>query len=184
MPNTWNVAERAEDAFGPTEPAVGEEIEVSLARIADAEVIASISREVIEHGLGWIWRPGLVASEILRKDTEVIVARRRGRVLGAAIMRFLDDEAHLFLLGVRPEHQRTGIGRRLLEWLERCARTAGITTIHLQVREQNRGGRAFYRALGYEEAALLRNYYQARENAVVMIKRLGLPSASTEQEQE
>ncbi len=149
------------------------EVEVMPARLEEATAIAMLSRDIIEAGLAWVWTPRAIAREILRKDTEVIVARLEGRIVGFAAMRFLDDDAHLLLLGVVPAHQRQGLGRRLLAWLEKCAGTAGILRIQLQVRADNERARAFYRALGYREVRRWRGYYQGREDAVLMIGRLG-----------
>jgi [ribosomal protein S18]-alanine N-acetyltransferase len=148
-------------------------IEVMPARLEEAAEIATLSRDIIEAGLAWVWTPRAIAKEILRKDTEVIVARLEGTIIGFAAMRFLDDDAHLLLLGVLPGHQRGGVGRHLLEWLEKCARTAMIRRIQLQVRADNQKARAFYRALGYREARRWRGYYQGREDAILMINRLG-----------
>jgi ribosomal-protein-alanine N-acetyltransferase len=145
-------------------------VEVMPARLEEATQIAVLSRDIIEAGLAWVWTPRAVAREILRRDTEVIVARLEGRILGFAAMRFLDDDAHLLLLGVVPAHQRSGLGRQLLEWLEKCADTAGITRIQLQVRADNMRARAFYRKLGYREVRRLRGYYQRVEDAVQMVR--------------
>ncbi len=66
-------------------------------------------------------------------------------------MEFYAIHAHLNLLAVQPGYQRQGIGRQLLEWLEASARTAGIFTVHLELRANNDGARAFYEKLGYRE---------------------------------
>jgi ribosomal-protein-alanine N-acetyltransferase len=83
-------------------------------------------------------------------------------------MYFGDDHAHLNLLAVRPAWQRRGVGRRMLDWLEESARVAGISAIHLEVRASNATGRRFYRALGFQEVALLPRYYSGREAAIWM----------------
>jgi ribosomal-protein-alanine N-acetyltransferase len=81
-------------------------------------------------------------------------------------MQYGDDAAHLNLLAVEPAHQRQGIGRQLVEWLEETARVAGTFEVRLEIRETNRAGRAFYRALGYREQGFIRGYYQGVEDAL------------------
>jgi ribosomal-protein-alanine N-acetyltransferase len=154
-------------------------VELCPARLQESESIAFLSRDVIEPGLAWVWRPTAIAREIIRPETEVVVARDEGAVVGFGIMRFFDDDAHLILLGVARSRQSEGIGTRLLEYLEKCARTAGITSISLEVRASNQEARSFYRARGYREVRLIRRYYQQTEDAVRMSKRWGDSRRST-----
>lgn len=147
-------------------------LELKPARIADAARIALLSREVIEAGLPWAWTPRVIARTILDPETEVVVARIDGHLVGFGAMRFGDEDAHLLLLGVAAPYQRRGIGARLIAYLEKCARTAGIQQIHLQVRAGNWPGRRFYRRLGYRETSIVRGYYQRVEDAVLMTQTL------------
>jgi len=143
-----------------------------LATAEDAPPIASMARDLIEHGLGWSWTRARVARNIGHAESSTVVACSGTQVVGFAIMYFGDDHAHLNLLAVRPAWQRRGIGRSLLAWQEDSARAAGISAIHLEVRASNAPGRRFYRALGFQEVALLPRYYGAREAAVWMARDL------------
>ena len=100
-------------------------------------------------------------------------------IAGFAIMRFGDDQAHLFLLAVQPEYRRSGLGRSMMQWLEKSCRTAGIRAIRLEVRASNRVAIRFYRDLGYRIIARVAGYYDRREAAVIMARTLNgrsLPS--------
>jgi ribosomal-protein-alanine N-acetyltransferase len=145
-----------------------------LATADDALPIARLSRDLIEHGLGWSWTPARVARSIADRATNVVVAVHRGRRLGFAIMKYHDDEAHLLLLAVRPEHGRQGIGTAMMGWLETTARVAGVGQVYLEARAANRPARAFYRRLGYGEIQMLPGYYQGLETSVRMAKDLWL----------
>lgn len=147
-------------------------VELSLARAGDAESIAVLSRDLIETDLGWRWRTARVRQQIRAPETNVLVARSGPILAGFGIMHYRIEDAHLLLLAVKPRFRHRGLGRRLLEWLERPARVAGIQHIHLEVRASNAGARAFYRALGYREARLIPNYYYGREAAVEMQRDL------------
>ena len=102
----------------------------------------------------------------------VLVAGIDGRLSGFAIMKFGDDDAHLFLLAVAPKMQRAGIGRALLAWLEKSCRTAGMRHIRVEVRSGNRNARQFYERLGFRFLGQVAGYYDGRESAVVMCKTL------------
>ena len=142
-----------------------------LGQPADAYEIAVMSRYLIEVGLrGWSWPPDRVAKAIKAADTNVLVAEVRQHVVGFAIMDFGDTAAHLALLAVKPTHQRCGVGRRMMAWLEEAALTAGITTVSLELRSNNFGARTFYRILGYKELSYIPGYYRGVETAVKMAR--------------
>jgi ribosomal-protein-alanine N-acetyltransferase len=144
------------------------EYEIGPARRFEAARIASMSKSLVEDGLPWRYHPHAVANLMKKSETEVVVARLRGLVVAFAIMELYEEEAHLILFAVSRLHRRRGLGRTLIEWLERMVETAMIGTVRLEVREANEGARAFYRELGYREVSVLRGYYEGRENAIRM----------------
>lgn len=147
-------------------------LELKLATLSDACQIGLMSREFIEYGLHWSWDETRVARQIRRPDTTVLIARMEARLVGFAIMRFFDDSAHLNLLAVDAGCRRQGVGRRLLEWLEKSARVAGTFFVSLEVRASNQGARAFYQQLGYTEILSIPNYYCGLETAIRMTRDL------------
>ena len=146
---------------------------LTLARSADAAAIARLSRTLIETGLPWSWVPARVAASLRQPETNVLVARAGDRIAGFGIMRYGAEAAHLDLFAVDRPWQGQGLGRRLLEWLERPAQVAGLARIVLEVRADNAGARAFYERLGYRPLARLPGYYQGREDALRMKRSLG-----------
>jgi ribosomal protein S18 acetylase RimI-like enzyme len=145
---------------------------LKLAAPADAAAIAAMSRELIETGLPWTWTPERVARNLAHADTLVLTARDAERLAGFAIMQFGEERAHLSLLAVRPDYRRQGVARRLLEWLTASALTAGIASIHLELRETNPGARRFYLNLGFAETVRIPGYYRGRETAVRMLREI------------
>ena len=143
-------------------------LSLRLARLADANAIATLSRDLIEHGLVWRWTPTRVAASIRAANVNVLAACVQGEIVGFAIMRYGNDEAHLDLLAVAPAYRRVGVGRQLIEWLEECAVVAGIFSVTLEVREGNKGAQLFYEHMGYRKLAPLHGYYQGVEAAIRM----------------
>jgi ribosomal protein S18 acetylase RimI-like enzyme len=147
---------------------------IRFATRADALVIAEMSRDLIEHGLGWSWTKERVMRSLRHPDTNAVVAVRGNERAGFGIMKYGDDEAHLLLLAVRPGHARHGVGRRLVDWLESSARVAGIVRVTLEARHSNDEARAFYQRLGYAQTQVLPGYYGGREASVRMSKALAV----------
>jgi ribosomal protein S18 acetylase RimI-like enzyme len=159
-------------------------VTVRLAEAGDAHAIAEMSRDFIESGLGWRYDASSIQRAMRRRETTVLVAterhtyaaRDRGRPPAAfAIMDFGDERAHLVLLAVQPAMRRRGIGRRLVDWLVESAVTAGMASVHLELRADNEAARRFYRTLGFSETVLMPKYYNGREAAMRMIRVLRAP---------
>jgi ribosomal-protein-alanine N-acetyltransferase len=148
--------------------------QIRLATLADAEAIGEMSRDLIEHGLGWRWTPARIRHCLRDAATNVAVATAGDgeRIAGFAIMRYKDDEAHLVLLGVDPAFRRRGIANALVWWHEAAALCAGIGVVYVEARAGNDGARALYQSLGYREVQHVRGYYEGVESAVRFAKDL------------
>ncbi|HVB48568.1 MAG TPA: GNAT family N-acetyltransferase [Burkholderiales bacterium] len=151
---------------------------IRLAELRDAQAIGFMSRDLIESGLGWKYDAERILRAMRQRETVVLVACERGLIVGFAVMEFGDERAHLVLLAVRPAHRRRGIGRGLLEWLLESARSAGMESVHLELRAGNEAARGFYRALGFSETLLVPGYYRGREAALRMLRLLRAPGAA------
>jgi ribosomal-protein-alanine N-acetyltransferase len=145
---------------------------------SDASAIASMSRDLIEAGLGWQYRSERIGQLIDDPETVTLAARDGECMIGFAIMTFGAERAHLVLLAVRPACQRRGIARRMASWLLASAATAGIALVHVELRAQNEAAYAFYRSLGFAETLRLPGYYKGRETAIRMMRMLRIPGTS------
>ncbi len=150
-------------------------MDIALARPSDATAIAELSRDAIEHGLAWRWRPSRVARCIAAPDTNVAVARDNAHLAGFGLMQYAEDTAHLLLLAVTAAHRRRGIATGLVTWLEKSALTAGIGEVQVEVRVSNRYAQRLYGKLGYRTMGRLRGYYQGHEDALRLQKDLWCP---------
>lgn len=144
------------------------------ARAPEARVMAEMSRDLIERGLGWRYTQSRVAALIADPETVALVACDPARIHGFAVMQFGDELAHLALLCVQAAEQRRGVGRRLIEWLTESAEIAGIASIQLELRADNAGALAFYRRLGFTETQQVAGYYSDSVAALRMVRRLGV----------
>src|ERR1041385_6159060 len=74
----------------------------------DAQAIAALSRDAVEHGLPWTYRAERIERYVRAPDAVVLAAREKQALAGFAIMQFGDVRSHLVLLAVRPEFRRRG----------------------------------------------------------------------------
>jgi ribosomal protein S18 acetylase RimI-like enzyme len=115
--------------------------------------------------------PASTTPDYLERVTDVATRARHalvlgavedGRVLGSVTVEVSDripgghprpplrpDQAHVRMLGVHPEVQGRGIGRRLMEGAEEEARLAGKRLITLETTEAMVTAQRLYESMGY-----------------------------------
>ncbi|GAA4651847.1 ribosomal protein S18-alanine N-acetyltransferase [Kistimonas scapharcae] len=104
--------------------------------------------------------------QVLEQDGDIVAFG----VISAAI-----GESHLLNLVVSPNHQRQGLGQRLLNQLLKAAVTLDAEVMFLEVRASNQGAITLYLENGFSEIGRRKDYYpakQGREEAIVMVMDL------------
>ncbi len=92
-------------------------------------------------------------------------------LLGYAVLLPALDEVQLLDISISAEHQRKGLGRKLLNELLIWARNKALHRMLLEVRPSNMAALALYRSAGFSQIGLRRDYYAAVlgcEDAIVM----------------
>jgi ribosomal-protein-alanine N-acetyltransferase len=151
----------------------GNRITIEFADRSDVKQISELSRKYIEYDLGsWKYNPEKLTNLLKSDIKNVVVARNGGRLAGFGIMTYYEKQANLDLLAVKPDYQRCGIGRQIVNWLEEVALTAGVYVIFVQVRKTNTGAVQFYKKLGFTVIDEMKRYYGGRESGVIMSKNV------------
>ena len=119
-------------------------------------------------------RPWTEAEFAALRDSPFVFATMQPH--GFALVRVVAGEAELLTIAVHPDHQGTGIGRRLMTlWMAQAAETA--TEAFLEVAADNAPARALYSSCGFAPAGLRTGYYlragAAAVDAVLMRAPLG-----------
>ena len=94
-----------------------------------------------------------------------------GELLAYVIGRCIMPEGEIYRIATRNEYRKRGIAYRLLDFALKTARGSGLESVFLEVRESNVAARNLYRAYGFSEIGVRKNYYkEPTENAVLMMK--------------
>jgi ribosomal-protein-alanine acetyltransferase len=98
---------------------------------------------------------------------EVYVADLDGRVVGFLVSRAVAaEEVEILNLAVASEYRRRGVARELLRALLEHVRG----DVFLEVREANQAARKFYQALGFQEVARRKSYYENPPDHGIVMK--------------
>jgi ribosomal-protein-alanine N-acetyltransferase len=107
------------------------------------------------------WPTVAFVRELAADHNHYVAARAEGRLIGyggiSRLGRTPPFEYEIHTIGVDPQYQGRGIGRRMLaELLE----IAADSVVHLEVRTDNVTAIALYRSMGFSEVGLRRRYYR------------------------
>lgn len=85
-----------------------------------------------------------------------------------------DDAIQITTLGVVPQVQNKGFGKKLLEYAMLKAEQENVSVITLEVRVSNRKAIHLYESAGFKQITIRRDYYShPDEDAVLMLKQIG-----------
>ncbi len=110
----------------------------------------------------WLGTPGMGLNDVddsrvgidryLRRNPDTcVVAEEDGVVVGAVLSGHDGRRALIYHLAVREDHQRRGIGEKLLDEVIRALRDEGIRKVALVVLGNNEKGNAFWEKNGFAD---------------------------------
>ncbi|PKL92818.1 MAG: ribosomal-protein-alanine N-acetyltransferase [Candidatus Goldiibacteriota bacterium HGW-Goldbacteria-1] len=94
------------------------------------------------------------------------------RLLGYIIADKIADYAHISNVAVAPEFRKNGIATGLLKQVERQVFAAGLSSLTLEVRENNEAALEMYKKFGYEIKGRRPKFYEDKYDGLIMWKRL------------
>lgn len=107
------------------------------------------------------WPTAAFVRELAATHNHYVAARISDAVIGyggiSRLGRRPPFEYEIHTIGVDPDYQGRGIGRRLLDEM---LNVAGDAVVHLEVRTDNAPALALYRSVGFNQVGLRRRYYR------------------------
>jgi len=92
-------------------------------------------------------------------------------VLGYVVAWFVADEGEIANLAVAPAGWGSGIGRALLDSALDQARSRGVASVFLEVRDSNERARRLYQSRRFEEIGRRRDYYRRPVEDAIVLRR-------------
>jgi len=113
-----------------------------------------------------------------QEDYSLAVWEEGGRVTGYAAYGptpLTQGTYDLYWIAVSPDRQGSGLGRRLMDWVESRLRESGGRLLLIETSSQPRyePTRRFYLGLGYREAARIADFYGPGDDRVTYAKYFG-----------
>lgn len=142
---------------------------VSEAEEKDLVQIAELEKEIFRDA----WSLHALAESFGQPQVFMLTAKKQGHVLGFVIVYFVLDEGEIARIAVSDSIRREGAGSLLLEKTYEKCRQIGLNRLLLDVRMSNEAAVSFYKAKGFSEDGVRRNFYSLpNEDALLMSKIL------------
>lgn len=117
------------------------------------------------------WSETSIASELENPLSLWLIAEENGAVCGYVGSQTVLDETDMMNIAVRPDCRRKGIAAALIAELVSRLKARGSRILRLEVRESNLPAIALYKAMGFTQLGLRKNYYRnPKENALILGK--------------
>jgi len=124
--------------------------------------------EVEELSLKSPWKRNMFIEELSCKSSMYRVATIQKRAVAYMGMHCISGEGYITNIAVHPDFRRQGIAKALITHFIDYARQNNFEFMTLEVRESNLPAIKCYEKFGFQEAGLRKNYYEHKENAIIM----------------
>ena len=128
------------------------------------------------------WTDGEIENLVQSSSSWALIARSidsAEKLAGFVIMRSAVDEAEVLSIGVKPNWQRYGVGRMLMDAVLAETYRQRLTSVFLEVDEANVAASSLYTKLGFRAVAERPDYYRlpdgSRGKAIIMRRDLDQP---------
>ena len=151
--------------------------ELIIKEIVDIKEKEKISREILDDLLEWFGMPESIENYIKdSKDMPYLVAYVDSKLAGFIVLNSTSpDTADIFVMGIKKEFHRKGIGRKLNEAYESMAKELGFS--YSQVKTVQSGHypeyditNYFYKAMGYVELECFPDMWDIHNPCQIYIK--------------
>jgi ribosomal protein S18 acetylase RimI-like enzyme len=150
-----------------------------FATLADLDRLAALESRVFD--LDRLSRRSL-RYFITNSKAVLIVADRGDHLAGYALLTFRSGTAlaRLYSIAVSPETGRSGVGRALMQAVEKEAIDRDCILLRLEVRADNHGAISLYEKLGYRQFGVYEHYYEDNQTALrferLLVAQIAPPS--------
>ena len=104
-----------------------------------------------------------IANLLMDYNTISLIAIEKSNIIGFIIGAIYFERnavnGHVLTIDVCPQHQRKGVGSKLLQKLEKILAERNVRTCRLEVKENNIKALGLYEKAGYQRIGRLKNYY-------------------------
>ncbi|MDD2851398.1 MAG: ribosomal protein S18-alanine N-acetyltransferase [Desulfuromonadaceae bacterium] len=143
---------------------------IQIRSMVEGDLDAVLEIEQVSYPVPW--NRDHFLSELVARYSFPYIAVANGEVAGYVCLMSLFEEAQILNIAVHPGKRGRGIACVLMDYACVRAIEKGAEILSLEVRVTNVAAIALYERCGFVRSGVRRKYYEGRDDAVLMEKRL------------
>ena len=144
------------------------DIEIRQILLSDLETI----KDYLISDFDDFWNYNILKEELISENSKYIVAiLNKTEIVGVAGIKIIFDEADIMNIVTKKTYRNVGIGSSLLERLIIISKNLKLSSITLEVNEENIPAIHMYKKFGFKSLGIRKNYYKDK-NGIIMTKNL------------
>lgn len=128
-------------------------------------------QEILISDFDDFWSFSTLKEELENENSSYIIGKINNEIIGFAGLKKIFDQADIMNIVIKKTYRNQGIGTLLLENLILLAKDLNISTLFLEVNEQNKPAIHLYEKLGFKKLGVRKKYYN-NNNGIIMKKNL------------
>ena len=146
-----------------------DDIEISKMTLNDLESI----KDILISDFDDFWNFSILSKELCNPNSKYVVAKINNNIVGFAGIWKAVDDVHITNIVTAKKFRNKSIGSTMLSSLiELAKKEPNITSITLEVNENNKPAQNLYKKFNFKVVGLRKNYYHNKDNAIIMTKEL------------
>ena len=141
------------------------EVQITEMSLFDLENI----KDILISDFDDFWNYNILKEELESSNSKYIIAKTNdGEIIGFAGIKIIVDTADIMNIVVKKSWRKQGVGNLLLSNLISICKISNLSSLSLEVNEDNLPAIHLYEKVGFRQVGLRKNYYCNNNDGVVM----------------
>lgn len=140
------------------------EVQITEMSLSDLENI----KDILISDFDDFWNYNILKSELESSNSKYIIAKiNDGEIIGFAGIKILVDTADIMNIVVKKSWRNQGIGNLLLSNLISICKISNLSSLSLEVSENNLPAIHLYEKFGFKQIGVRKNYYHGKDGIIM-----------------
>ena len=142
------------------------EIKIEEMSLSDLESI----KDILISDFDDFWNYNILKEELESIDSKYIVAKTNdGEIISFAGIKIIVDTADIMNIVVKKSWRNQGVGNLLLSNLISICKISNLSSLSLEVNEDNLPAIHLYEKFGFKQVGVRKNYYQDKDGMIMSL---------------
>ena len=142
------------------------EIKIEEMSLSDLESI----KDILISDFDDFWNYNILKEELESPNSKYIIAKTNdGEIIGFAGIKIILDSADIMNIVVKKSWRNQGVGNLLLSNLISICKISNLSSLSLEVNEDNLPAIHLYEKFGFKQVGVRKNYYQDKDGMIMSL---------------